>query len=322
MIGIIAAVDKGNTKFLASRHYPLTYYMSGAIRWQEGCANVPNVLLPWIFKNGKAIKGALPIYPTRAIWLLNSAWRQDGDMIMRKQGTQKVPISKRFTSADALDFLFESNETILAQVDSGLESVVEKSAHALITARLKAALDYIGRGDKVSFKNSVYLHMLPTLYGLLLYKKGIRKEDYMHEDVFYLGRFFAVVDDLHIQYSLDVRDEDIPLRLIGNDHVSLALQNPLEAFVSLGRRLEHPYVSWAKRVKTNTIPRRVAKKCLKDLAELSGRLTETRIPNEIDDAGKAKLILGYLSYGVKEKETEKNNSSESQNNKKEVEDHE
>ncbi len=322
-IGIIAAVDKGNTKVLSSRHYPLEYYMSGAIRWQKGCANIPEVVLPWPIKKEKVLKGALPIYPTRAIWLLNSAWRQNGDMITRKQGKQKVPISKRFASSDALDLLFERDDTIRARVDAGLENVVEKSTHALIMARLKAALDRYGKGDKVSFKDSDYVHMLPTLYGLLLHKKGIRKEDYMKEDVFYLGRFFAVVDELHIQYSLDVRNGDVPMRLIGNDHVSLALQNPLEAFVALGRRVEHPYVSWAKRVKPDTIPRQAAKNCLKDIAELTGRLTETQIPNEIDDAGKAKLILGYLSYVAKEEEIEKDSSgTELQNNNKEGKDYE
>lgn len=322
IIGIIAAVDKGNTKVLASRHYPLTYYMSGAIRWQEGCANIPEVVLPWLIKKEKVLKGTLPIYPTRAIWLLNSAWRQNGDMITRKQGKQKMPISKRFTSSDALDFLFEKDETIRARVDAGLENIIDKSAYTLIMARLKATLSQIRKGDKVSFKDSDNLHMLPTLYGLLLHKKGIRKEVYMNEDVFYLGRFFAVADKLYIQYSLDVRKGDVPLRLIGNDYVSVALQNPLEAFISLNKRLTHPYFSWAKRVKPDTIPRQAAKNCLKDIAEITGRLTETQIPNEIDDAGKATLILGYLSYGAKEEETEKDSSMELQNNNEEVEKHE
>jgi hypothetical protein len=340
VIGIIASVDKGNTKILASRRYPLTYYMSGAVRWQEGCANIPKVVLPWLFKKDKILKGALPIYPTQAIWLLNSAWRQNGEMITRKQGKQKMSISKRFTSSDALDFLFEKNGTIRARVDAGLENVLEKSTHALITAKLKAAmklelekLKIMGAQahilskmnaavEKITFKDSDYLHMLPTLYGLLLRKKEIRKEVYMNEDVFYLGRFFAVADKLHIQYSLDVRKGDVPLRLIGNDYVSLALQNPLEAFISLNKRLTHPYFSWAKRVKPDTISRQAAKNCLKDIAEITGRLTETQIPKEIDDAGKAKLILGYLSYGVKDEETEKESSTELQNNNKEAEKHE
>lgn len=299
VIGIIAAVDKGNTKVLASRHYPLAYYMSGAIRWQEGCANIPEVVLPWLVKKEKVLKGALPIYPTRAIWLLNSAWRQNGDMITRKQGSQKVPISKRFASSDALDFLFERDETIRARVDAGLEIVVEKSAHALVMARLKAVLDQNSKGDKLSFKNSDYLHMLPTLYGLLLHKKGIRKEDYMNEDMFNLGRYFAVVDDLYIQYHMDVRSGNVPMSLLGNEHMTLAIQNPLEAFLTLSSRLARPYYSWAKRVGTNNKPGQIAKNCIRRIAELTEELSKAQLPTAINDADKAKLLMGYLSYGAK-----------------------
>src|SRR3989339_301982 len=39
VIGIISAVDKGNTKILSSRHYPVARYMAGAKDWQKGCAN-------------------------------------------------------------------------------------------------------------------------------------------------------------------------------------------------------------------------------------------------------------------------------------------
>ena len=240
VIGIIAAVDRGNAKILASKRYPVQGYMSGAKHWQKGCANIPEVVLPWLpLKGGKTIKGALPIYPVRAIWLLNSAWRQNGEMIMRKQGNQKVPISKRFASSDALDFLFEENEAIRERIDAGLSAVVEKSGDALIAARLKAILDRYQPGNKLKFHNNYSLHMLPTLYGLLLRKKGIRKESYMKENIFNLGRLFAVADRLHILYSQGVRQGDIPLRLIGNDQLSLALQNPREAFVTLGQT-SHP----------------------------------------------------------------------------------
>ena len=74
----------------------------------------------------------------------------------------------------------------------------------------------------------------------------------MKENIFNLGRLFAVADRLHILYSKGVRQGDIPLRLIGNDHMSLALQNPQEAFVTLGKRLTHPYISWAKRSQDET----------------------------------------------------------------------
>ena len=320
VIGIITAVDKGNTKILSSRHYPVARYTAGAKNWQKGCANIPDVILPWVYsKGGKTIKGAIPMYPIRAVWLLNSAWRQNGARIERKQGKQKVPISKRFSSSDALDFLFEENEVIQERIDNGLSVLVEKSIHALIAARLKGILNRYQPGNKVEFHNDYLLHMLPTLYGLLLHKKGIRKEDYMKESIFNLGRLFAVADRLHILYSQDVRQGDIPLRLIGNDQMSLALQNPQEAFVALGKRLMHPYYSWAKRSQDETTPSgKEVGWCLWDITKHTQLLADEVFPEEINDADRAKLILGYLSYGAKGKDSGNDNPENNGNNKEET----
>jgi len=320
IIGIIAAVDKGNTKILSSRHYPVNRYMAGAKAWQKGCANIPNVILPRLtLKGGKTIKGAIPMYPTRAFWLLNSAWRQNGERIERKQGKQKVPISKRFSSSDALDFLFEETEMIQERIDNGLSAIVEKSIHALIAARLKAIFDRYQPGNKLKFHNDKMLHMLPTLYGLLLHKKGIRKEDYMTESIFNLGRLFAVADRLHILYSQDVRQGDIPLRLIGNDQISLALQNPQEAFVALGKRLMHPYISWAKRSQNEATPfGKEVGWCLWDMKKHTQLLADEVFPEEINDADRAKLILGYLSYGAKSKDSGDENPENNGKNREET----
>ncbi len=316
VIGIISAVDKGNTKILSSRHYPVARYMAGAKDWQKGCANIPDVILPWFYlKGGKTIKGAIPLYPTRAVWLLNSAWKQNGEM----QGNQKVPISRRFSSSDALDFLFEENETIQERIDNGLSAIVEKSVHTLIAARLKAIFDRYQPGNKLKFHNNKILHMLPTLYGLLLHKKGIRKEDYMKESIFNLGRLFAVADRLHILYSQDVRQGDIPLRLIGNDQISPALQNPQEAFVALGKRLMHPYISWAKRSQNETTPfGKEVGWCLWDITKHTQLLADEVFPEEINDADRAKLILGYLSYGAKIKDSGNDNPEINEKTKEEA----
>jgi len=305
VIGVIAAVDKGNAKVLASRQYPLSRLLSGANLWQASCGNISKLCLPWIGNKKTGTRDAISVYPIQAIWLLNSEWRQNG---------KRVTLSRRFKPDEALDLLFGEDKVIGRRIDTWLGFLVEKSARALITAGLKATLGPYSSGKKLDFKDSIQLHMLPSLYGLLLHRKGINKEDYMKEDVFYLGKFFAVVDRLHIQYCKDVRNGDVPMRLLGNDHVSLALQNPLEAFVNLGRRLEHPYVSWAKRVGTETIPERTATRCLEDIAELTGKLADIQIPTDIDDAGRAKMLLGYLSYGAKGEETENKNINDSENN--------
>jgi hypothetical protein len=87
--------------------------------------------------------------------------------------------------------------------------------------------------------------------------------------------------------------------------MALALQNPQEAFVALGRRMMHPYISWAKRVqKQQGSEPKLSEQvgwCLWDITNLCQRLSEEVLPIEIDDADKAKLILGYLSYGAQKK---------------------
>jgi len=81
--------------------------------------------------------------------------------------------------------------------------------------------------------------------------------------------------------------------------MKLALQNPLEAFLTLSSRLAHPYYSWAKRVGTNEKPGQIAKNCIRRIAELTDELSKAQLPTELNDAAKAKLLLGYLSYGAK-----------------------
>lgn len=294
---VLAAVDPGNTKILASRKYSLSQLIEGASCWQAGNANIPNVSLPWITLKKKkgsdektTTRDAIPLYPIETIKLLNSDWDQDGTL--RTQ-------SRRFTADEALDFLFEGDEVIGQRIETELTLIVEKTSLVIISAALKARHDYNKTGAKIKFKDTSYLHMLPSLYGLLLFKKEIRKEDYMNENVFYLGRYFAVVDDLYISYHRDVRSGNVPMSLLGNDHMKLALQNPLEAFLTLSSRLAHPYFSWAKRVGTNEKPGQIAKNCIRRIAELTDELSKTQLPTEINDAEKAKLLLGYLSYGAK-----------------------
>lgn len=304
-ITVLSAVDPGNTKIVVSRKYLLSRLFNGALQWQEGNSNIPNINLPWItIKKNKDSNDKIntnnfsTIYPIEVTKLLNNNWHQNGEMITN---------SKIFTSDEALQLLFEKDMEISTLIESGFNILINKSSHAIITAALKARHDYNNTGKKIKFKDSRYMHMLPSLYGLLLYKKGIRKEDYMNEDMFNLGKYFAVVDDLYIQYHRDIRSDNIPMSLLGNDHLMLALQNPLEAFVTLSRRLTHPYISWAKRVKVDNKPGQIAKYCLKKIAELTEALSKAQLPTDIYDEDKAKLLLGYLSYGAKKDHTVNNN---------------
>jgi hypothetical protein len=306
VFNVLSAVDRGNTKVLANRKYSLSQLIEGVSLWQAGNANIPNVSLPKIKRKKSSTertgtRDALPIYPIEAIKLLNSDWDQNGTL--RTQ-------SRRFTVDEALDFLFEGDQVICQRIEMGLTLVVEKTSRVIISAALKARHDYNKTETKIKFKDSHFLHMLPSLYGLLLLKKEIRKEDYMNEDMFNLGRYFAVVDDLFIQYHKDNSDGKVPMSLLGNDHMKIALLNPLEAFLTLSSRLAHPYFSWAKRVGTDEKPGQIARNCIKRISELTGKLAKSQLPTDINDADKAKLLLGYLSYGAKKDQAASNNNEQ------------
>lgn len=81
--------------------------------------------------------------------------------------------------------------------------------------------------------------------------------------------------------------------------MALALQNPLEAFLAMSKRLTHPYYSWARRVSTEEKTGQIAKSCINRISELTEELSKMQIPSAISDVDKAKLLLGYLSYGPK-----------------------
>lgn len=297
---ILSAVDPANTKVMTSNRYSLNQLSDGAIRWQSGNSNIPNIRLPQVTikvskNNNKRIttNDSITVYPTEAIKLLNSDWSQDGKMVTK---------SKQFLAISALDLLFEKDSEINHLIDLGFHTLIYKSSRVVISAVLKWYHDYNKTGKKIKFirentEDAQYLHKLPSIYGLLLYKKGIRKENYMNENMFILGKYFAIVDNLYIQYHKDVNSGKVPISLLGNDHLALALQNPLEAFVTLSRRLTHPYISWAKRIKTDDKPGKIAKYCLKKIAELTEVLSNSQIPTDTFDTDKAQLLLGYLSYG-------------------------
>jgi hypothetical protein len=303
VIGIMEVLDDGgNARVSNSRHYPLGEFIAGARRWQEGCSNIPPVILPKLVENGRAYTGSLPLYPLPAIFLLNGTFRQDGEMTLRRR-------RHRFTPAAALDLLLEKEERVRDLVQHALTVLVTRVAPILVQARLQAELDYLAPGHRSNYRDCRYVHLLPALLGLLLWKIGVRKERYMTDILFNLGRLLAAADRLHLRYGEIERNGDIPNRLIGNDQMPLALQNPREALVTLGRRLIHPYMVWALRMQKGNRP---VGWCIYDITNLSALLAKAAIPEETDATGKAEIILGYLSYGgrSKSKEGEKDEGKE------------
>jgi hypothetical protein len=74
--------------------------------------------------------------------------------------------------------------------------------------------------------------------GLVLYALNSRKEDYMQDSVFAVGKMLALADDIHRSYCEVVRDGSLPPSLLGNSLLSTAMENPTRAVAVLGDRLK------------------------------------------------------------------------------------
>ena len=85
-----------------------------------------------------------------------------------------------------------------------------------------------------------------SILAIVLYKLGIRKEVYMKNAAFNVGRMLALADKLHCEYCINVRGKNetdtekkksIPAQLIGNALMRTALDNPLKGLSLLSERL-------------------------------------------------------------------------------------
>jgi hypothetical protein len=128
---------------------------------------------------------------------------------------------------------------------------------------------------------------------IALYKLGIKKEDYMKNAAFNVGRMLALADKLHEQYCRHVRKSEVPPQLIGNALMHTALDNPIRGLALLSERMLI-YQAWATKAQGDNVG--LAKWVLGQMGQVSADLENVSIPTRADDAVKAQILLGYLAH--------------------------
>ena len=152
------------------------------------------------------------------------------------------------------------------------------------------------------FKNNARKHGLRTVsvMGILLSKLNIRKENYMNDVPYNIGRMLALADTIHYQYCTCVRDSSVPRQLIGNSLMATALSNPERALSMLAERLRI-YLAWAttakKSGKNETKDKAIglAGWSLGQYGKVSSILKGKDIPRKTTDSDRAQILLGYLA---------------------------
>lgn len=275
-------MDKARTKVVFYRNYSARRLQECAEFWQWGCMNLPQIQIrTWREQKGTwEIKKPIVPFPLEISNSLNRVWKHDGS------SEYETPTIKPTQGIELL--LSEHPEqftgyllSVLLQNSLGLFLYTGNQLH------MGHAISTMG------INRSILL--IPSILGLLLFKLGISKEDYVENAPFLIGRLLNLSDELHAFYCQEVRDDKLPSQLIGNSLMTAALNNPTQILAQLGQRLV-PYIAWAKQFRTQEKDTSwKAGWLLKLFEETMTALKDLALPSRCADAEKAQLIIGYLS---------------------------
>ena len=279
-------MDKARTKVIFQRNYTAQRLVDAAEEWRDGCENLPDIRVrTWGDKKGElSIKKMQIPFPLQIAQCLNRVWKYDGTTDC------STPIVAPTQGIELL--LDEQPERFIPH----LLTVLIGNGSGLFLS-LGMSLFYCD--DIISLKKGYDCHkiMLPSIVGLLLYKLGIRKEDYMKNAPFLVGRMMKLADELHALYCKDVRDNNLPPQLVGNALMTAALESPIQALAQLALRLK-PYYGWAQTTRGSENSG-LAGYYIGQYGEVAGQLAEFELPARFNDAERAQLFLGYLSSNPK-----------------------
>lgn len=295
-------MDRARTKVIYHLNFSAQRLKDSADEWQEGCTNIPKLRIKeWGESKGETVfLDSVGPFPVEVSDVVNKVWKQDGSV---------AGISKSFSKTVGIDLLIEKPDKPF--VTHMLNLLLRNSSGFLICLGQACHSRKIF-GNKQQFaKDKV---MIPATFGLLLYKLGCKKEDYMKDTAYLIGNLLAITDELHYLYCKNVRttEEDkkankinAPTQMLGNSHVVSALESPERTLSILANRIM-PYIGWAQ--SNNTDDAGLSRYFRKQYREIALQISYQPLPKRLNDEGRAALLLGYLA-GV-DKKTEKTTEEE------------
>ena len=304
----IRKMDKARTKVVYYRNIDVTALARASEEWNEGCHNLPTLDVkdwPTISKGERKSekdKKPLPVeietvFPARLYRYLNKYYK-------RNFSTEDIEVA-RFEPSTGLELMLMDEASVVPFVQSILSQVMIQAGNYY-----RALCVSLGQ-NKVASAKDKGLHL--GIIGLLLYKVGKRKENYMNETAFLLGRFLRIADGLHRCYCDSERKGQYPGEFCGSSLISAMMENPVVALAQFGQR-SAPYVRWAQACQKEKYEG-LAHWWLNQWQPIADALHATKLSTRLTDAERAELFLGYLSsLPKKEKAQEPTDNLGTENN--------
>jgi hypothetical protein len=300
----IRKMDKARTKVVYYHNTTITSLEKASKEWQEGCQNIPSLdVRDWSQdkseKTGKSypmVVEGLTVFPIKLHRHLNAIWKQDGTRADSNKSKAKL-----FEPTDGLRLLLERQDKGL--VKHMTDRFMQHAQGYFITLCRSTG--------KHEISNLPDKKIYPGISGLLLKKLEKKKEDYMKESAFLLGRCLRVTDEIHRLYCEVVRKKELPPELCGSSLLIGMMESPGTTLSQLAMR-SAPYIKWARGGSDKGEKGGLVWFWLRQWENVADQLHTLTWPKRLIPEERAQLFLGYLA-SFQKKTTPSDNSIESEN---------
>ena len=279
-------MDKARTKVVYYRNVTVPLLETASEIWCQGCQNIPVLdVRDWSQKmdeeTGKShpvIVESSVVFPIKLHRYLNAVWKRDGKRA--DTGKSKVSI---FSPSDGLQLMLE--EQCGALTKYMMERLMQQAQGYFLSLCCAT-----GKREIAKLPDKIYY---PGILGLLLFKSGKRKDEYMKESAFLLGRFLRVADEIHRLYCEVVRKSALPPELCGSSLLVGMMESPVRTLDQLAMR-SAPYVKWARAYHGDD-KGGLVHYWMQHWADISDQLHILEWPKRLYSEERAQVFLGYLA---------------------------
>lgn len=297
---LFETLDKGRKQIVYSRTLTVTQLYENVKDWLEAAENIPPVLfhVKWKTKEGKEIRFIRPHCPGpgSVSSVLRTQYRtQNSSSIGRLQDRRSCCVTEEEIYRLFLPDTYGGRRDA-ALIETCMRETLRTSGDLLLDLFRFQIAEQKGHPfpKEMMWRACAALELL----GILLYKKGIRKEHYMKSKMFLLGQMMGLADCLHRNYCIIERNNEtlnkytkpIPGQLMGGTVYQTALQRPVEALIMLTGKMKI-YMEWA--INPDSQSGWVRNKIIAVYKELVEGESEFPKKPSLDE--QAELILGYGS---------------------------
>jgi hypothetical protein len=301
---ILGTLDPGRKQIVYGNSLSAQRFRDNMLAWAEASKNYPPIVVR--VKEKTDIRQYKPICPgPNEICQLMKLYytRSDSSRPLKQSGVSLHEIYQLYMPQSDSDFL---DDDLISNI---IHITISKVHYLLGSIGQKMTADYAITPANSLYKQVKNARIAISLISILLWRLGVRKENYMLDAPFNVGQFLKLADMLHKQYCVQVRNggdekKPLPTQLMGNEMLAIASENPIEGLNRLRERMKI-YLAWADTATGEDAG--LAKWILARFSEVSAKIVQNELPENFSAAEQAQVLLGYLAAIPYEKKEDENN---------------